>query len=397
MAKPFAGVKILDFTRVLAGPYASYQLSLLGADVIKVESRTGDDMRFGSGANEWEKRGLAAPWIAVNAGKRSITLDLKKPKAIEVIKRLAAKVDVVVENFRPGVMDGLGIGYETLRGLNPKLIYCAVSGFGQVGPQRATAAFDGMIQAMSGLMSITGFESNGPTRVGFAGADVMSGATAAFGIASALYQRTHTGTGQLVDVAMIDAVMGYLAQQFTEHLITGRVHGQAANLSVTRKPTGDLFKTSDGWIVLAVMTDPQFQRLMKVLGREDALADPRFAEWPKRIDNNTALHDIVEEAMAKETSATWIERFAKADVPAGRVHTIPETAQLDLFQHRTVLQSVETEHGPIKVVGSGFRLEHGGGSVERGPATLGQHSDEVLGEAGYSPAEIAEMRAEKVV
>ena len=397
MAKPFAGVKILDFTRVLAGPYASYQLALLGADVVKVESRTGDDMRFGSGANDWEKRGLAAPWIAVNAGKRSITLDLKKPKAIEVIKRLAAKADVVVENFRPGVMDSLGIGYETLRALNPKLIYCAVSGFGQVGPQRATAAFDGMIQAMSGLMSITGFESNGPTRVGFAGADVMSGATAAFGIASALYQRTHTGTGQLVDVAMIDAVMAYMAQQFTEHMITGRVHGQAANLSVTRKPTGDLFKTKDGWIVLAVMTDPQFQRLMKALGREDTLADPRFADWPKRIDNNTALHGIVEEAMAKEASATWIERFAKSDVPAGRVHTIPETAQLDLFQHRTVLQSVETEHGPIRVVGSGFRLEHGGGSVERPPATLGQHSDEVLGEAGYSPAEIAEMRSQKVV
>ena len=397
MAKPFAGVKILDFTRVLAGPYASYQLALLGADVVKVESRTGDDMRFGSGANDWEKRGLAAPWIAVNAGKRSITLDLKKPKAIEVIKRLAAKADVVVENFRPGVMDSLGIGYETLRALNPMLIYCAVSGFGQVGPQRATAAFDGMIQAMSGLMSITGFESNGPTRVGFAGADVMSGATAAFGIASALYQRTHTGTGQLVDVAMIDAVMAYMAQQFTEHMITGRVHGQAANLSVTRKPTGDLFKTKDGWIVLAVMTDPQFQRLMKALGREDTLADPRFADWPKRIDNNTALHGIVEEAMAKEASATWIERFAKSDVPAGRVHTIPETAQLDLFQHRTVLQSVETEHGPIRVVGSGFRLEHGGGSVERPPATLGQHSDEVLGEAGYSPAEIAEMRSQKVV
>jgi crotonobetainyl-CoA:carnitine CoA-transferase CaiB-like acyl-CoA transferase len=397
MAKPFTGVKILDFTRVLAGPYASYQLALLGADVTKVESRTGDDMRFGSGANEWEKRGLAAPWIAVNAGKRSITLDLKKPKAIEVIKRLAAKADVVIENFRPGVMDGLGIGYETLRALNPKLIYCAVSGFGQVGPQRATAAFDGMIQAMSGLMSITGFESNGPTRVGFAGADVMSGATAAFGIASALYQRTHTGKGQLVDVAMIDAVMAYLAQQFTEHLITGRVHGQAANLSVTRKPTGDLFKTRDGWIVLAVMTDPQFQRLMKVLGREDTLADPRFADWPKRIDNNTALHEIVEEAMLKETSATWTERFAKSDVPAGQVLSIPETAQLDLFQHRTVLQSVETEHGPIRVVGSGFRLEHGGGSVERGPATLGQHSDEVLGEAGYSPAEIAKMRLEKVV
>jgi crotonobetainyl-CoA:carnitine CoA-transferase CaiB-like acyl-CoA transferase len=397
MSKPFTGVKILDFTRVLAGPYGSYQLALLGADVIKVESREGDDMRFGNRANDWEKRGLAAPWVAVNAGKRSITLDLKKPKALEVVKRLVAKADVVMENFRPGVMDKLGIGYETLKAINPRLIYCAVSGFGQVGPQRATAAFDGMIQAMSGLMSITGFEANGPTRVGFAGADVMSGATAAFGVASALYQRTHTGKGQLVDVAMIDAVMGYLAQQFTEHLMTGRVHGQAANLSVTRKPTGNLFKTKDGWMVLAVMTDPQFQRLMKVLGRAEALADLRFVDWPTRIENNLALHAIVEEAMKQETSATWVERFAKNDVPAGQVLSIPETVQLDLFQHRTVLQTVETEHGPIKVVGSGFRLEHGGGSVERPPATLGEHTDEVLREAGYVDTDIAEMRQQAVV
>ncbi len=397
MSKPFAGVKIVDFTRVLAGPYASYQLALLGADVVKIESRDGDDMRYGSRANDWEKRGLAAPWIAVNAGKRSITLDLKKPKAIEAVKRMVAKADVVIENFRPGVMDSLGIGYEVLKTVNPKLIYCAVSGFGQVGPQAKTAAFDGMIQAMSGLMSITGFANNGPTRVGFAGADVMSGATAAFGVASALYQRTHTGKGQLVDVAMIDAVMGYMAQQFTEHLITGRVHAQAANLSVTRKPTGDLFKTKDGWVVLAVMTDPQYKRLMKVLGREDTLADPRFSDWPTRIANNVALKAIVEAAMKTETSATWIERFGKSDIPAGRVHSIPETAQLDLFQHRAILQSVDTEHGPIRLVGSGFRLEHGGGSVERAPATLGQHSDQVLGEAGYSLAEIAEMRQEGVV
>lgn len=397
MSKPFAGVKVVDFTRVLAGPYGSYQLALLGADVIKVESRDGDDMRFGNRSNDWEKRGLAAPWVAVNSGKRSITLDLKKPKAIEAIKRLIEKADVVIENFRPGVMANLGLGYETLRVLNPRLIYCAVSGFGQVGPQAKTAAFDGMIQAMSGLMSITGFEANGPTRVGFAGADVMSGATAAFGVASALYQRTHTGKGQLVDVAMIDAVMGYLAQQFTEHMMTGRVHGQSANLSVTRKPTGDLYKTKDGWIVLAVMTEPQFQRLMKTVDRADALADPRFVDWPTRIANTQALHDIIEEKLKQQTSAQWVERFAKDDIPAGRVLSIPETAQLDLFQHRTVLQDVQTEHGPIRVIGSGFRLEHGGGSVDRPPATLGQHTDEVLGEAGYTPAEIAEMRSEKVV
>jgi crotonobetainyl-CoA:carnitine CoA-transferase CaiB-like acyl-CoA transferase len=390
-------VKILDFTRVLAGPYGSYQLALLGADVIKVESREGDDMRYGNRANEWEKRGLAAPWVSVNAGKRSITMDLKQPKALEIIKRLVAKVDVVMENFRPGVMDKLGIGYETLKAINPKLIYCAVSGFGQVGPDRATAAFDGMIQAMSGLMSITGFPANGPTRVGFAGADVMSGATAAFGVASALYQRTHTGRGQLVDVAMIDAVMGYLVQQFTEHLMTGRVHEQGQNLSVTRKPTGNLFKTKGGWMVLAVMTEPQFQRLMKALGRADALADPRFKDWPTRIANNTALHEIIETVMKTETSAHWAALFAKHDIPAGRVLSIPETAQLELFQHRTVLQTVETEHGPIKVVGSGFRLEHGGGSVDRPPARLGQHTDEVLAEAGYSAAEIAEIRKQAIV
>jgi crotonobetainyl-CoA:carnitine CoA-transferase CaiB-like acyl-CoA transferase len=196
---------------------------------------------------------------------------------------------------------------------------------------------------------------------------------------------------------MIDAVMGYLAQQFTEHLITGRVHEQAANLSVTRKPTGNLFKTKDGWMVLAVMTEPQFQRLMKVLGRADALADPRFADWPTRIANNTALHEIIEAVMKTESSASWTALFAKHDIPAGRVLSIPETAQLDLFQHRTVLQTVETEHGPIRVVGSGFRLAHGGGSVERPPAKLGQHTDEVLGEAGYSAREIEELRSAKVV
>jgi crotonobetainyl-CoA:carnitine CoA-transferase CaiB-like acyl-CoA transferase len=397
MSKPFAGVKILDFTRVLAGPYASYQLALLGADVIKVESREGDDMRFGNRADPWEKRGLAAPWVAVNAGKRSITMDLKQPKAIEVIKRMVTKVDVVIENFRPGVMDKLGIGYDTLKQINPRLIYAAVSGFGQVGPDKATAAFDGMIQAMSGLMSITGFPSNGPTRVGFAGADVMSGFTGAFGVASALYQRTHTGKGQLVDVAMIDAVTGFLAQQFTEHMMTGRVHEQAQNLSVTRKPTGNLFKTSDGWMVLAVMTDPQFQRLMKQLGRADATADPQFKDWPTRIANNKALHAIIEEVMKQRTSEEWSEIFAKNDIPAGRVLTIPETVKLDHFGHRTIMQTVETEHGPITVVGSGFRMEHDGGSIERPPAKLGEHTDEVLGEAGYSAVEIAEMRTAKVV
>jgi crotonobetainyl-CoA:carnitine CoA-transferase CaiB-like acyl-CoA transferase len=175
------------------------------------------------------------------------------------------------------------------------------------------------------------------------------------------------------------------------------VHEQAANLSVTRKPTGDLYKTKDGWIVLAVMTEPQFQRLMKEVGRADALADPRFPDWPTRIANDKALHEIIEAELKKETSATWAERFAKADVPAGRVLSIPEAVKLDHFDRRTILQTVDTPHGPIKVVGSGFRLEHGGGSVDRPPATLGPHTDEILREAGYGDADIAEMRKQSVV
>ena len=393
---PLDGVRVLSFNHFLMGPLGIQMLGDLGADVIAIEPIEGAWQRHWSGADRTVD-GQSLLFLCANRNKRNLALNLKAPEGRAIVHKLVATADIVAENYRPGVMDKLGIGYDVLKAINPKLIYCAVSGFGQVGPDRETAAFDGMIQAMSGLMSITGFPTNGPTRVGFAGADVMSGATAALGVASALYQRTHTGKGQLVDVAMIDAVMGYLAQQFTEHLMTGRVHEQAANRSVTRKPTGDLYKTKDGWMVLAVMTEPQFQRLMKEVGRADALADPRFPDWPARIQNDKALHEIIEAELVKETSATWAERFARADVPAGRVLSIPETVKLDHFDRRTVLQTVETEHGPIKVVGSGFRMEHGGGSVDRPPATLGQHTDEILREAGYGDADIAAMREGKVV
>jgi crotonobetainyl-CoA:carnitine CoA-transferase CaiB-like acyl-CoA transferase len=298
VTKPFANVRIIDFTRVLAGPFASYQLALMGADVIKIEAHGGDDMRYGGADKAWSARGMAPGWLAVNANKRSLTLDLKKPEGIAIAKRLAESADVVIENFRPGVMDGLGIGYEALSAINPRLIYCAVSGFGQTGPERGAAAFDGMIQAMSGLMSITGHAETGPTRAGFPACDVTAGATAAFGVASALYQRTHTGRGQLVDVAMLDAMLAFLGGQVAEWTVTGKRPPQAGNLSVTRKPTGDMFPTADGYIVLAVMTDRQFESLMRAIGRPEAAADPRFADWDKRIANAGALRAIIVEALA---------------------------------------------------------------------------------------------------
>ena len=303
VTRPFEGVKILDFTQVLAGPYASYQLALLGADVIKVERREGEDMRRTPLSREWAERGLAPGWQAINGNKRSLTLDLQKPEAIAIVKKLAAEADVVMENFRPGVMDKLGIGYAALSAINPRLIYCAISGFGQTGPERLGAGYDGKIQAMSGIMAITGHEETGPTRAGFAVCDVLSGATAAFGVSSALFQRTHTGKGQMVDVSMLEATLAFLSGQVADYSVAGHRQQLSGNQAVSRKPTANLFKAGDGYLLLAVNNEKQYRALMTALGRADALEDPRFADWFARQENEPALRAIIEEALAKKRPA----------------------------------------------------------------------------------------------
>src|SRR5580698_6461802 len=237
MTRPFANVHVLDFTQVLAGPYGSYQLALLGADVIKVERREGEDMRRTPLSREWADRGMAPAWLAINGNKRSLTLDLQKPAAVEIIKRLAAQADVVMENFRAGVMDRLGIGYAALSAINPRLIYCAISGFGQTGPASNEAGYDGKIQAMSGVMAITGHAEMGPTRAGFAVCDVLSGATGAFAISSALFQRTHTGKGQRLDVSMLESSLAFLTTQVADYTVAGHHQLQAGNQAVSRKVT----------------------------------------------------------------------------------------------------------------------------------------------------------------
>ena len=269
MTRPFEGVKILDFTQVLAGPYASYQLALLGADVIKVERRGGEDMRRTPLSREWADRGLAPGWQAINGNKRSMTLDLRKPEAITIVKQLAAQADVVMENFRPGVMDKLGIGYAALSAINPMLIYCAISGFGQTGPERLGAGYDGKIQAMSGIMAITGHEETGPTRAGFAICDVLAGATAAFGVSSALFQRFRTGKGQMVDVSMLEATLAFLSGQVADYTVAGHRQHLSGNQAVSRRPTANLFRAGEGYLLLAVNTEKQYRSLMAALGRAD--------------------------------------------------------------------------------------------------------------------------------
>jgi crotonobetainyl-CoA:carnitine CoA-transferase CaiB-like acyl-CoA transferase len=395
--KPFAGIRILDFTRYLAGPYGTYQLALLGADVVKVESHEGDESRHLLVNREWADRKMASSFLAVNANKRSITLDLRKPAAIEVITRLVPTADVVWENFRPGVMERLGLGYDALAALNPRLIYCAVSGFGHSGPERTTAAFDGKLQAMSGIMSITGDPAGGPMRAGFAICDTIGGMTAALAVSSALYQRQQTGRGQFVDVAMLDAALAFIPGPVCEYTVAGIPQRQIGNGSVSRKPTAGRFRAGDGYLVLAVLTDKQFASLMRTIGRADALDDPRFKDWRARTDNEPALREIVETALAADEPKAWEARLTAADVPCATVWKIEEITQHPQLGHRDVMQMVDSRYGPMRLVAAGFRLAHGSPSIEREPPTLGEHTDEILGEAGYAATEIEALRRARVI
>ena len=397
MSKPFAGVRILDFTRYLAGPYGTYQLALLGADVVKIEARDGDETRHQLVASEWAERKMPPGFLAVNGNKRSLTLDLRKPEAVAVVKRLVEKADVVWENFRPGVMDKLGLGYDVLSAINPRLIYCAVSGFGHTGPEKTTAAFDGKLQAMSGIMSITGEASGGPMRAGFAICDTIGGITAALAVSSALYQRTHTGKGQFVDVAMLDAALAFIPGPVSEWTVAGIEQKQIGNGSVSRKPTASRFRAKDSYLVLAVLTEPQFTRLMQAIGRPDALADPRFKDWASRTANITALREVIEGALASHDAKTWEARLTAADVPCSSIWKIDEIVEHPQLEHRDVLQQVDSRFGPMKLVGAGFRLAHGSPGIDRPPPTLGEHTADVLREAGLAPADIERFRRDGVV
>jgi crotonobetainyl-CoA:carnitine CoA-transferase CaiB-like acyl-CoA transferase len=394
--RPFANVRVLDFTQVLAGPYGSYQLALLGANVIKVERREGEDMRRTPLSREWAERGMAPSWLAINGNKRSLTLDLQKPAAIEIVSRLVARADVVMENFRPGVMDRLGIGYQALRTINPKLIYCTISGFGATGPYRNEAGYDGKIQALSGIMSLTGHKEMGPTRAGFAVCDVLSGMTAAFAVSSALYQRTHTGEGQFIDVSMLEASLAFLSTQIADFTVAGHQQEQFGNQAISRKVTANLFRAKESWLLLAVNNDRQYERLMTELGRADVLDDPRFSDWFQRKEHETALRAIIEEALAGADAKTWEKRLNDAGAPCASIWRIEEVIEHPQIVARSAMQTTDTEFGPLRLMGSGFQMAHGGGRLDHAPPVLGAHTDEILSELGYSVEQVNALRQENV-
>jgi crotonobetainyl-CoA:carnitine CoA-transferase CaiB-like acyl-CoA transferase len=397
MSRPFSGVRILDFTQVLAGPYGSYQLALLGADVIKVERTEGEDMRRTPLSRIWAERDMAPSWLAINGNKKSLTLDFRKPAAIEILRKLAAKADVVMENFRGGVMDRLGVGYKALSEINPKLIYCAISGFGQTGPYSHEAGYDGKIQALSGIMSITGHPEMGPTRAGFAVCDVLSGMTAAFAVASALFQRTHTGEGQFIDVSMLEASLAFLSTQVADFTVAGHQQEQFGNQAISRKVTANLFRSKNSYLLLAVNDEKQFRALMTALSRTEVFDDPRFGDWFQRKENEAALREIIETALAKQDAKAWEKQLNAAGAPSASIWTIEEVISHPQIIAREVMQSVQTQYGLLRLMGSGFQLAHGGGRLDTPPPELGADTDTILTGLGYEPAAIAALRAEGVV
>ena len=398
-ALPLHGFRVLDLTNVLAGPFACHQLAHLGAEVIKVESRQGGDLARQLGADPGlNQRGMGASFLAQNAGKRSIAVDLKRPGGKAVLRRLVERADVLVENFRPGVMQRLGLGYDELLAHNPRLVYCAISGFGQDGPLRDLPAYDQIIQGMSGVMSITGSADSAPLRVGYPVADTIGGLTAAMAVAAALADRQREG-GRFIDVSMLEAVIATMGWAVSNLLVAGREAEPMGNENMTASPSGT-FATAEGLLNIAANKQEQFEALARVIGRPDLLADPRFAQRQARLEHRAALKAEIEAALARRTAEAWWPLLTEAGVPAGPVYTVAQALTHPQIAQRGLLATFADAPGvgrDVRVLRTGIKLDGAAPSVDAPPPTLGQHTDAILAELGYDEAQVRALRQEGAV
>ena len=379
------GVRVLDFTHVLAGPIATYHLALQGAEVIKLESATGDTMRHYGGQTHVD--GVSPSFASVNAGKRSIVLDLKDPKDSETVRQLVAQCDVVVENFRPGVMDRLGFGYEACQALRPDLVYCSISGFGQTGSLRGNPAIDQIIQSMSGLMTLSGEPGSPSMRVGFPIVDTFTGVLAAHAITTALLRRERTGQGEYLDVAMLDAAMNMMISVAGPCLAGGVRPRKQGNLGYSNSPTADTFETGDGEITLGVVRQEQFEQLAAALGREDLLSDPRFADRGGRQRHAAALREEVTASLSRHGALEWEAIFAAQGVAASAVRDLPTALAHPHLDGRALKLDSELPDGtPIQVLGPGYIARYSGVRPPGRPPRLGEHQAEVLAQMGERAA-----------
>ncbi|CAN7689422.1 CaiB/BaiF CoA transferase family protein [Mesorhizobium caraganae] len=381
MTDLLAGIRVLDLTNVLAGPYCAYQLALLGADVIKVEAPQGGDLARQLGASPaLNKAGMGASFLAQNAGKRSVMLDLKKEVDRERFLDLVASADALVENFRPGVMERLGLGYEKLKEVRPGLVYCAISGFGQTGPMRDNPAYDQIIQGLSGIMSITGTPETAPLRVGYPVADTLGGLVGAFAIAAALVKQKTSGEGAFLDVSMLECTLSALGWPVSNYLTAGVEPKPMGNENMTAAPSG-AFRTGDGLLNIAANKQEQFVTLCQLIGQPELASDPRFAERETRKQNRAALKALIETALASASAAAWEEKFNRAGVPAGRVLTIPQVLgerQVTERDMTTRFQGLPGMEQSLTVVRGGFMVDGQAPLPVLPPPVLGEHMDEVF-------------------
>ncbi len=398
LAQAFSGVRVLDFTQVLAGPFGVMQLAVLGADVIKVEQPgTGDQTR---GLMSDQNDGMAPSFLTCNVNKRSIAIDLKSDEGRRLALKLAATCDVVVENFKAGVIGRLGLGYDDIREVRPDVIFCSVSGYGQTGPKAGVGAYDGAIQAASGMMSQTGFPETGPTRTGYMPVDMTTALNTALAISAALYRRQVTGEGQFIDVAMMDTAIVAQAAQFSNYLNSGRLIGLGGNHSPTGQPTADVFPTTDGYLQITALRDAQVEALFDVLGHPEQLEDPAFADIPSRIGNAETVRTFVADAMRTEPTAHWLDALAARGVPVAEVRTLPEVVQDPQLRTREVLERIPSPldpDGEITIVKAGYLTDRDGPSVRRGPPRLGEHTIEILSELGMPDEDVERLAGAGVI
>jgi crotonobetainyl-CoA:carnitine CoA-transferase CaiB-like acyl-CoA transferase len=391
MTRPFEGIRVIDATHVLAGPFATYQLAVLGADVIKVEHPADPDQSRSSGTDkELNRHGMGTSFLTQASNKRSITLDLKVERDREILKKLVATADVFVENYRPGAFEALGLGYEALAAINPRLIYASFSAFGQTGPRREQTAYDHVIQATSGIMAMTGTEDVHPIKFGSPAIDYATGMTGAFALSAALFQRERTGRGQRIDMAMLDVAMILMSSHLTGYLRNGvhpKPHGN-------RHPhaTNGAFATKDGLVMLGASNLRQQRRLWTVLERPDMIKrtnDERDAGHAREVA-------VLSEIMLTRTADEWEEFLQARHVPAARVRTMGEAIADPQIASRAVIHRHATAagiEGGFGVPLAAFTFAHGGPRIDSSPPTLGQHNDEILAELGFGQREDSRLTA----
>ena len=393
--KPLKGLVVLDMTRVLAGPFAAMMFADMGAEVIKVERpEGGDDTR----AYPPFRNGESAYFMSLNRGKKSVTLNLKHPRGKALLKELAQKSDVLIENFKPGTMDKLGLGYDELKKVNPRLVYAASSGFGQTGPYSARPAYDLIIQGMGGMMSVTGPDAHTPTKVGSSVADIFAGLFTVIGVLAALSARERTGRGQLVDVAMLDCMVAVLENAISRYLVNGTVPHPIGNRHPSISPFTTL-ATADGAVNIAVGNNEIWSRLCSVLDMEPFKDDPRFADNPARVENFDELKKILEERTTKKPSAHWLEAFDKVNVPNGPINDIAQVVgDPQVLARKMIVDVVHPVAGVMKIPGVPIKFSDTPAEVEAPAPILGEHTESVLiGLLGLSKDAVEELRRDGAI